>query len=91
MQIFGTSNVHGPQSVKGPQGSRPATGNRPAAPSQQADSVDISPAANAAANAADGDFRADLVARVKNEIASGTYETPEKLDAALDNFLNELA
>ncbi|MEQ8208626.1 MAG: flagellar biosynthesis anti-sigma factor FlgM [Lacipirellulaceae bacterium] len=91
MQIFGTPNVHGPQNVKGPQGSRPASGDRPAAPSQQADSVDISPAASAAANAADGEIRADLVARVKNEIAAGTYETPEKLDTALDNFLNELA
>lgn len=91
MQIFGTPNVHGPQSVKGPQGSRPATGNQPAAKPQQTDSVDISPAADAAARSADGEIRADLVARVKNEIAQGTYETPEKLDAALDNFLNELA
>ncbi len=32
----------------------------------------------------DSSFRADLVARIRKEIAAGTYETPQKWEAALD-------
>jgi hypothetical protein len=39
----------------------------------------------------EGGFRADLVARVRKEIAAGTYETPEKLQAALERLLAKLA
>jgi hypothetical protein len=54
--------------------------------------VDISPAADAAVEASEaGDVRADLVARVRSELAAGTYETAAKLDAAVDRLLNELA
>jgi hypothetical protein len=38
----------------------------------------------------DPDIRHDLVARVRQEIAAGEYDTPEKLDRALDRLLNEL-
>jgi anti-sigma28 factor (negative regulator of flagellin synthesis) len=37
------------------------------------------------------DVRTDLVDRVKGEIASGKYETPDKLDAAFDELLTDLA
>jgi hypothetical protein len=36
-------------------------------------------------------IRADLVARVRREIAAGTYETPEKWEAALERLLRRLA
>jgi hypothetical protein len=32
-----------------------------------------------------------MVARVRSEIASDTYETPEKLDLALDRLLDEIS
>jgi hypothetical protein len=32
-----------------------------------------------------------MVARVRSEIAAGTYETPEKLDSALDRLLDEIS
>jgi hypothetical protein len=35
-------------------------------------------------------FRPGLVARVRREIAAGTYDTPEKWDAALDRLLKRL-
>jgi hypothetical protein len=35
----------------------------------------------------ESDIRHDLVARVRQEIAAGTYDTPEKWQAALDRFL----
>jgi hypothetical protein len=39
---------------------------------------------------ADPSIRADLVARVRREIAAGVYDTPEKWDAALDRLLERL-
>jgi hypothetical protein len=38
----------------------------------------------------DPDIRADLVRRVRREIANGTYETPEKWEKALDRLLKEI-
>lgn len=35
-------------------------------------------------------IRAGLVARVRKEIADGTYDTPEKLEAALDRLIGRL-
>lgn len=35
-------------------------------------------------------IRADLVARVKQQIADGTYDTPERWDAALDQLARSL-
>jgi hypothetical protein len=37
------------------------------------------------------DIRPDLVERIRREIAEGTYETPEKWQAALDRLLERLA
>ena len=38
-----------------------------------------------------GYFRTELVERVRKEIAAGTYDTPEKWEAALDRLLDRLA
>ncbi|NBY00907.1 MAG: flagellar biosynthesis anti-sigma factor FlgM, partial [Planctomycetes bacterium] len=35
-------------------------------------------------------IRHDLVSRVRQEIAAGTYDTPEKFELALDKMLGEL-
>ncbi len=35
-------------------------------------------------------FRADLVAEIRRQIAAGTYDTPEKWEAALDRLLDRL-
>lgn len=35
-------------------------------------------------------IRRDLVDRIRQEIAEGTYDTPEKFDAALERLLDEL-
>jgi hypothetical protein len=45
----------------------------------------------AEAAAAEGTlFRSALVEQIRNEIAAGTYETPEKLEAALERLLGSL-
>ncbi len=91
MNIQGPSSIHGTQGIKGPHSNQRSNGAKPASSATgPTDQVDISPAGEAAAQAAEGTVRADLVARVRSEIANGTYETPEKLDAALDGLLNEL-
>ncbi|MBV9123678.1 MAG: flagellar biosynthesis anti-sigma factor FlgM [Planctomycetes bacterium] len=41
------------------------------------------------ANPSDAPIRRDLVERIRREIAEGTYETPEKWEAALERFLEE--
>jgi negative regulator of flagellin synthesis FlgM len=88
MHIYGASHLHGPQSLQGPHWNRPAT---PTQPAPGADQVDISPAAEAAMNAVEsGDIRADLVARVRSEIASGAYETPDKIAIAMDRLFDEI-
>ena len=38
-----------------------------------------------------GEIRIDRVAEIRRQIADGSYDTPEKLDAALDRFLDQLA
>jgi len=90
MQIHGPSQAQG---IKGPHtnlNSGPKVSKSPTG-SAETDQVDISPAAEAAASAVEGaQVREDLVARVRSEIAAGTYETPEKTDAALDRLLNEI-
>ncbi len=92
MNIQGPSSIHGIQGVKGPHSSNRAAGIKPSpSKASPSDKVEISSAGEAASLAAEsGDIRSDLVARVRSEIAAGTYETPDKLDAALDGLLNEL-
>ena len=36
------------------------------------------------------DIRTDLVERIREEIANGTYETQERLDGAIDGLLEDL-
>jgi anti-sigma28 factor (negative regulator of flagellin synthesis) len=89
MHIYGASHLHGPQALQGPHWNR---GAAPPAAAQAPDQVDISAAADAAASAAEtGGIRADLVARVRSEIAAGVYDTPEKLAIAIDSLLDETA
>ncbi len=38
----------------------------------------------------DNEIRHDLVARVRQQIAEGTYDTPERWEAALDRLCGEL-
>ena len=55
------------------------------------DSVEVSASAQLLARlAALPDVRHDLVSRVKGEIAAGTYETNDKLSAAVESLFNDL-
>ncbi len=91
MQIHGSSHVHGPHTLKGPY-SNQANGAKPTARAiATGDQFEISAAAEAAAQAVEsGDLRADLVSRVRSEIAAGTYDNPGKLEAAMERLLDDI-
>lgn len=92
MQINGSSHVHGPHALQGPHAARGNAARPHFSVGATGDQLDISAAAEAAIQATEsGGVRADLVARIKHEIASGTYETAEKLDAALEGLLDDIA
>lgn len=93
MQIYGASHVHGAHGPNSPHSPRQAQGPAASRP-QTVDQLDISPEANAASQAGatseSNEVRTDLVARIKSEIASGTYETADKMDGALSRLLDEI-
>jgi negative regulator of flagellin synthesis FlgM len=91
MNVHGPSHIHGPHGInpphfvhRGPSAQRtPGAGG--------VDRVDISAAAEAAIEAAESQgIRQDVVSRIRAQIASGTYETPDKLEAAVDRLLDEI-
>ena len=58
---------------------------------RSADVVEISQIAKLAAQIHElPEVRTELVQQVKEEIASGKYETPERLDVAIDKLMDEL-
>lgn len=65
--------------------------HRDAAPARSGDKVELSRAALYISQLVSrNEIREDLVDRVKQQIADGTYETPQKLDAALEELLSDL-
>ena len=70
--------THGPCTLKGPLTQDRPWWNRPRRK------------AGKRRTAADPAVRADLVARVRREIAAGTYDTPERWEAALDRLARRL-
>lgn len=89
MKINGVQPPVNPQAIENTQ----AIGNTGAVSgfSQPADVVEISAAARLVSQINNiPDVRSDLVARVKQEIASGKYETDQKLDIAVDRLMEDL-
>ncbi len=62
---------------------------RPGSPSRGKDKAEFSTTAQMLSKMADmPEVRQDLVDRVRSEIKLGNYETPEKIDAAIDSLLD---
>ena len=104
MQIYGPFRVSAGQGVNPAQAnqtpqrlkSADAAGGKPSA--TPVDQLDLSQSAGSVNRldatsqvAGGGEIRIDRVADIRRQIADGSYDTPEKLDAALDRFLDQLA
>jgi len=91
MHIYGPSQLHGPQSIAPPHGVRQAQPMTRPESAPIADEVDISEAAQFAAQIRDlPDIRHDRVEAVRRQIAEGTYETSDRLNAAIERLLDEI-
>lgn len=87
MQIRPTSNLQSTNSVQFQ--SQSPTQNVAGADALPVDQLEISAEAQML-SASSTEIRADKVAELRTQIASGQYETSEKLDAAISRMLNEL-
>ena len=91
MYIYGTSHVHAPQPISQPHRPSPTQAPAEASGSFGVDQLDLSPQAEFVAQARDlPEIREERVAAIRAQIASGIYETPEKLDIALSRLLDEI-
>ena len=100
MQIYGPFRVSTSQSVS-PNNRVQTTPNNKGAentPTNPVDQLDLSSSVsdvnrlqNTSEVTANGEIRVDRVAELRRQIANGTYETPEKIDAALDRILDQFA
>ena len=89
MQIRPTSNVQRSSAINiQPQSNRVSADST----SMPVDQLNISAEAQMMSVAATGtEVRADRVADIRAQIATGKYETAEKLDVAVGRLLNEIA
>ncbi len=93
MEIHGLHHTQGAQSISGPQSTRPAaqTNGADANQAAQTDQLDLSPEALAISRSEatqSSEIRMEKVASIRQAIADGVYETPEKLSMALDKMLD---
>jgi len=80
---------HGPKSLEGPVSRKRLRWLAVLAEERQDDATE--PQAHAGDRRAEEQtIRKDLIERVRQEIAQGTYDTPEKWEKALDRLLDDL-
>jgi len=101
MQIYGPYRVSSTQPNSPPQRSqpqKPADTAAQASSSAPVDQLDLSNSVSGVNRldstslvAGGGEIRINRVAEIRRQLADGNYETPEKLDAALDRLLDQLA
>jgi negative regulator of flagellin synthesis FlgM len=91
MYIQGSSYLHGAQPISAPHRFYSSQPTAAPAKSSSADELDISREADMVSRVRElPDVRAEKVARIKAQIANGTYETDEKLDLALSRLFDEI-
>jgi negative regulator of flagellin synthesis FlgM len=90
MQVYGTTQLHGPQAIGAPH-NRLTPSYDVARPASAGDEVQISSLGQLLDRLGDvPEIRADRVAQVRAALAQGVYETDDKLSAALDRLLDEI-
>lgn len=88
MDVNGIPSVGRAAPIGQPRPSAPAGNVSPAAPQTPQDEVDISSAGRMLDDLArSGNVRGDRLTQIRQAIADGTYDTPEKFQAAVDRLL----
>lgn len=87
MQIRPTNNVHTTHSIN----LQPRNTTQSTSGSVPVDTLDISTEAQLLSTQSTGTSRTDRIADIKTQIASGQYETPAKLEAAVSRMFEEYA
>jgi negative regulator of flagellin synthesis FlgM len=91
MQIYGPNYIHGPQPIRAPHIATPPQATPSSSPAAGGDQLEISAAGALQSQLSDiPDIRADRVASIRQAIADGSYETPDKIDLALERLLDEI-
>jgi negative regulator of flagellin synthesis FlgM len=85
MEVNGLGSAHSASLFKASRTHSPSP-NLESRPLSPRDTVEISAAGRAAESAAKTPLRAERLARIKAEIDAGTYDTPERLEAALERM-----
>ena len=89
MQIRPTSNVQTSSAVN--LQTQNTTSVADSANSMPVDQLEISAEAQMMSTAASSEIRADRVADIRTQIASGQYDTAEKLEVAVSRMFDEFA
>jgi negative regulator of flagellin synthesis FlgM len=89
------TNVNGVNPAAAPKAVAPVSpvvnANQAVPPANVSDVVEISNVAKLAAKVQEiPDVRTELVAKIREEIAAGAYETPERIDGAVNKLMEEL-
>ncbi len=92
MEIHGAGGAHGPQPIYPRLAEFDVQAGRSVdASATPKDSVEISPLGHMLDKIDDlPEIRHELVDRIRSELATGRYETPAKLEIALDRLIDEL-
>ena len=91
MHIYGPSHLHGPQPLGPPHATRVTQSETPTSSGPIQDELQLSDAARLVEEVKQlPDIRQDRVDAIRQQIAAGVYETPEKLEIALDRLLDEI-
>lgn len=97
MDISGIHHISGAQSISAPHFAQDAKKTTEATSAPIQDEIEISTTAErlsaaegASRTAEGGEIRYELVNRIRDEIAAGTYDTPERFDVAMERLLSRL-
>lgn len=91
MQIYGSTQIHGPQSIGAPHGGRISPSFEAARSAVPTDEVQISSVGQFLDRMGDlPEIRTGRVEQLRAAIAAGDYDSDEKLSLALDRLLNEI-
>lgn len=91
MEIYGAGGAQGPQPIYPRQASFSVEAGQNVQAQAPQDQVEISPLGQMLDSINDlPEIRHERVEEIRQQIASGVYETPEKLEIALDRLMDEL-